>query len=152
MRKGGGTITSIERRYFYWCRYITVTLILNNVLNFQSSSHLSSSHNNCFLIIFADRFFGTKGLLRPSLKVVLSSFDIPKVWDIRRARQVLCHGSSGSILKCLHLYCCLHLVWWLSEGVGSQRLLMKAHFLSWNQWWGPCARRSCVSWDMWMLY
>ena len=50
VRSRSEMVTSVERRHFYWCRQCNIVmLILNNIFNFQSSSH-----NNCFLVIFAN--------------------------------------------------------------------------------------------------
>ena len=50
-----------------------VTLILNNVLSFQSHSP-QSGHDICFL--FCKQFFGTQRCCRPSAKAILPCFNI----------------------------------------------------------------------------
>lgn len=56
---------------------------------------------SCYL---CKQLYGVQCHFRPSPHVILSSFDIPKVWGVRCARQLLWDGSSNSLLKWLHLY------------------------------------------------
>lgn len=58
----------------------------------------------------------TQGCFRPSLKVILSRFNIPKDWCIRRTRQFFWNGRSNCILKCLHLLLLFFLRYQSSRG------------------------------------
>lgn len=101
MRKEKGTITSIEERPFYWCRWHSAA-DSKNVFNFWSGSHQPSSQNISFLIILANTSLG-------HVVALGSSRGGLPVWTSQRVRYMTCkefpwRGSSGSVVKGPHLY------------------------------------------------
>lgn len=72
MRQGRGAMTRIEG--IPTCAdKLRVTLILNSVVSFQSNSH------DNLLFCLCKQWFRTQSCLKPSPKVVLPSFYIPKL-------------------------------------------------------------------------
>lgn len=73
MRKGRGTVRSTERRHYYRCRLANmVTLILNNVFHFQSSSR-----NIYFLVTFANSSLGLSVALGPAQRLFCPVLMLP---------------------------------------------------------------------------
>lgn len=77
MRKRRGTITAIEG-ISIGADNITVMLMLNNFKNFQSSSHQFGSYISVFFLSLQTVLWDMSSL-RPSPKVILPCFNIPKV-------------------------------------------------------------------------
>lgn len=105
---GQGRAHAHPRQRFHRCRcQNAVTLILNKVSNLLSSGPQSRSH--VCLLSSLQTVLLRHNVPQPSSEAILPSFWHSTVWGLRHTRQFLWPGSSGCILKQLHLYYCSHL-------------------------------------------
>lgn len=87
----------------YLCLYIFIQTEWMDTFKFKciTSNNSAYSQDVCFPVSFINTCLDYNVGLAQS-KVVLSSLNIPKVWEIRHTRRFLWDGGS-SVLKCLRL-------------------------------------------------